>query len=168
MNCNNFLFFLLYLFMVTSSATPHIYSIKFLVINFLGANFLTLKRDHHRDNQLLFGALVLQFYAVFMIKSAFESPLWQRIFVPPAISRGIPEKRDPGPRTLGGRRTLGGHRTLGGPRVLGGPRTLWGTRTLLEDRTLWGPRTSGRPRFLWGPRTLGGPRTLAKTQELIN
>ena len=41
--------------MTTSPATPLIYSIKFLVSNFLVAGFLAPKSSHFRENQHVLG-----------------------------------------------------------------------------------------------------------------
>ena len=67
-----------------------------------------------------------------------------------AFLRGILEKRDSGPRTLGD------------------PRTLYGPRTLEGLRTLWGPKTLWGFRILWWPRKDAGTYKLAKVSWLPN
>lgn len=55
MHKNSFLFFLLHLLKTTSPATPVIYSIKLLILNFLSDDFLALKRGDHSENQRVIG-----------------------------------------------------------------------------------------------------------------
>ena len=50
-NENSFLLFY-YIYLSTSPAPHVIYSIKFIVFNFLSANFLAPKNGHCRQNQL--------------------------------------------------------------------------------------------------------------------
>ena len=51
MNENSFFFVLLNLLVTPSPAGPVIYSIKFVVFNFMDTNCIAPKRCHHHENQ---------------------------------------------------------------------------------------------------------------------
>ena len=50
MNENSFCCFTIFLVMTTIPATPMIYSVKFLVFNFLGVGFLAFNRGQRSEN----------------------------------------------------------------------------------------------------------------------
>ena len=68
--------------MTISLAAPIIYSIKFLVFHFLGAEFIAARSGHYQENQLVLGSKRLLQQAMSRLKSnAKVSPLNSSFFL---------------------------------------------------------------------------------------